>query len=209
LITIGLTGNVASGKTTVAERWREAGVHVIDADRLGHRVLEEDMDARGALVEAFDREILAPDGSVDRDVLGARAFDSSDGVRTLNEIVHPPLVERLDAELARARERGEEIVAIDAALLLEFGIEVALDVLVVVTAPRDVRADRLVRERGLARQRIAKIMAAQMPDAEKAAAGDYVIANDGSIEDLHARADAVLGTIREEFHENGAENEDG
>lgn len=205
MITIGLTGNVASGKTTVAERWRESGVHVIDADSVGHRVLEEDLDARGALVEAFDREILAADGSVDREMLGARAFDSAEGVRTLNEIVHPPLVERLDAELAAARERGEEIVAIDAALLLEFGIEAALDALVVVSAPRDVRADRLVRQRGLTRERIARIMAAQMPDAEKAAAGDYVIVNDGSIDDLHDRADAVLEAIREDLSDGEGE----
>lgn len=199
MITIGLTGNVASGKTTVAERWNDAGVHVIDADGLGHRVLEEDLDVRGELVDAFGREILAPDGSIDRAALGERAFDSPEDIRALNAIVHPPLVERLDTELAEARDRGVEVVAIDAALLLEFGVEDALDVLVVVSAPRDVRADRLIRERGLGRERIARIMAAQMPDAEKAAAGDYVIVNDGSIEELGQKADETLERIRIEL----------
>jgi dephospho-CoA kinase len=196
VLTIGLTGNVASGKTTVADRWRERGALVIDADRLGHEVLRDDLAARAALVEAFGQGVLAPDGAVDRRALGERAFADPEATGRLNAIVHPPLLAQLDLELARARATGREIAVIDAALVFEFGIEAAMDLNVLVTASREVRAERL-RARGLDEARIERIMASQMPDAEKAAACDFVIENDGSIEDLRTRADEVLDAIRD------------
>ena len=127
MISIGLTGNVASGKTTVAERWREAGVRVIDADRLGHDVLREDESAREALVEAFGEGVLAPDGAIDRALLGERAFADDAGVRRLNAIVHPPLLGRLRAARERAARSGATLVVVDAALIFEFGMEDDLD----------------------------------------------------------------------------------
>ena len=195
MLTIGLTGNVASGKTKAADRWRERGVVVIDADRLGHEVLREDLAARAALVEAFGQGVLGPDGAVDRGALGERAFADPEATRRLNAIVHPPLLARLDRELAAARAAGHAIAVVDAALVFEFGIDAAMDVNVLVTAPRGVRAERL-RARGLDEARIERIMASQMPDAEKAESCVFVIENGGSIEDLRARADEVLDAIR-------------
>lgn len=199
MISIGLTGNVASGKTTVSDRWREAGIRVIDADRLGHAVLAEDEAARDALVEAFGERILAADGSIDRAALGEMAFAGDDGVRRLNAIVHPPLLERLRAELERAQQVGETLVVVDAALIFEFGMEDDLDAVVLVTAPPEVRADRLRKTRGFDDERIARLMAAQMPDAEKESRSDYVVVNDGSIEDVVAAADRTLTRIRADF----------
>ncbi|MGH7543224.1 MAG: dephospho-CoA kinase [Gemmatimonadota bacterium] len=199
MITIGLTGNVASGKTTVAERWREAGVRVINADRLGHAVLVEDEAAKEALVEAFGDRILAADGSIDRAALGERAFAADDGVRRLNAIVHPPLLERLRAEIERAARTGEPLAVVDAALVFEFGMDDDLDSIVLVTAPRHLRAERLRRTRGLDDERITRIMAAQMPDAEKEGRSDYVVVNDGSLEELEAAADRTLVWIRADF----------
>lgn len=199
MITVGLTGNVASGKTTVADRWRAAGVRVIDADRLGHAVLVEDEAAREALVEAFGEGILAVDGSIDRAALGEKAFAADDGVRRLNAIVHPPLLERLSTEIERAAQTGEPLVVIDAALVFEFGMDDDLDAVVLVTAPRRLRTDRLRKTRGLDDERIARIMAAQMPDAEKEDRSDYVVVNDGSLEDLEAVADRTLARIRADF----------
>lgn len=199
MITIGLTGNVASGKTTVADRWREAGVRVIDADRLGHAVLVEDEAAREALVEAFGEGIRAADGSIDRAALGETAFAEDDGVRRLNAIVHPPLLERLRTEIERATRTGEPLAVIDAALVFEFGVDDNLDAVVLVTAPRHLRIARLRKTRGLDDEQIARIMAAQMPDAEKEARSDYVVVNAGSIEELEAAADGTLAKIRADF----------
>ena len=199
MISIGLTGNVASGKTTVADRWREAGVRVIDADRLGHAVLVEDEAAKEALVVAFGEGILAADGSIDRTALGERAFAAADGVRRLNSIVHPPLLERLRDELERSRGDEEPLAVVDAALVFEFGMDEDLDAVVLVTTPSEVRAERLRRTRGLGDERIARIMAAQMPDAEKVDRSDYVVVNDGSLEELVAAADRTLTRIRVDF----------
>jgi len=199
VISIGLTGNVASGKTTVADRWREAGVRVIDADRLGHAVLVEDEAAKEALVVAFGEGILAADGSIDRTALGERAFAAADGVRRLNSIVHPPLLERLRDELERSRGDEEPLAVVDAALVFEFGMDEDLDAVVLVTTPSEVRAERLRRARGLDDERIARIMAAQMPDAEKVDRSDYVVVNDGSLEELVAAADRTLTRIRVDF----------
>lgn len=199
MISIGLTGNVASGKTTVADRWREAGVRVIDADRLGHAVLAEDVAAKEALVDAFGERILAVDGSIDRAALGERAFTDDDGVRRLNAIVHPPLLERLRAELERVDADEEPLAVVDAALVFEFGMEDDLDAVVLVTAPPEVRAERLRRTRGLDDERIARLMAAQIPDAEKEDRSDYVVVNDGSLEELEAAADRTLTRIRADF----------
>lgn len=196
MITVGLTGNVAGGKTAVADRWREAGVRAIDADRLGHAILEEDGAARAALIEAFGPGIQAADGTIDRSALGEAAFATPEGTARLNAIVHPPLLARLDRELVEAEQGGEDLVVIDAALIFEFGLDEELDVVVLVTAPRALRRERLRRERGMAPDRIARVMAAQRPDVEKARQSDYVIVNDGPLEHLWAKADAVLASIR-------------
>lgn len=205
MISVGITGNVASGKTTVADRWREAGARVIDADRIGHEVVAGDPAVREALVREFGGAILDYDGEIDREALGRRAFSTPEGVARLNAIVHPPLLERLDAALAEAARLGEDVVAVDAALVFEFHLDEVLDRIVLVTAPRDVRAERLMRERGMGEDRIEGIMAAQQPDAEKAPDSDYVIVNDGSLDDLRRRADAVLAAIRREADDTSEE----
>lgn len=202
MLTVGLTGNVASGKTTVADRWRERGVPVVDADRLGHEVLRDDPGARRVLVEAFGEEILGRDGAIDRAALGERAFATPEATRRLNAIVHPPLLARLDEELTRFESEGRAIAVVDAALIFEFGLDKGLDVNVLVTAPPEVRAERL-RKRGLDDERIERVMASQMPDADKASGCDYVIVNDGSIDRLRERADEVLDAIGRETMRKG------
>jgi dephospho-CoA kinase len=210
MMTVGLTGNVASGKTTVADRWRESGVTVIDADRLGHAVLEADAEAREALVREFGGGILGPDGRIDRSALGEAAFSAPGRIASLNAIVHPPLLERLDRELEQARESGAELAVVDAALVFEFGLGEVLDAIVLVTAPARIREERLREARGMDAERIARIMETQMPDEEKVEACDYVIVNDGSIDRLRAEADAVLAAIRDSMDEyTGGGQDDG
>ena len=208
MMTVGLTGNVASGKTTVAERWRESGVTVIDADRLGHAVLEEDAEVREALETEFGGRILDADGRIDRAALGEAAFSAPGRIASLNAIVHPPLLERLDQELERARRSGAKLAVVDAALVFEFGLGEVLDAIVLVTAPARTREERLREARGMDAERFARIMETQMPDEEKVEACDYVIVNDGSIDRLRAEADAVLAAIRDSMDEYSEGEED-
>lgn len=196
MLSVGLTGNVASGKTTVADRWRKAGVRVIDADAIGHAVLAEDAAVQEALVKEFGGGILDYDGAIDRARLGEKAFVTPERTKRLNDIVHPPLLERLDEELEAAAAGGEPLVVVDAALVFEFHLDEVLDEVVLVTAPRETRADRLRRERGLSDETIDAIMASQLSDTDKIDESDYVIVNDGSLEDLYARSDAILAAIR-------------
>ncbi|MDX1624641.1 MAG: dephospho-CoA kinase [Gemmatimonadota bacterium] len=198
MITVGITGNVASGKTTVAERWRDAGVPVIDADAIGHAVLAENEEVQEELVKEFGGAILDYEENIDRRALREKAFASPEKTAKLNAIVHPPLLERLDAELTRAREEGRDLAAVDAALVFEFHLDEVLDRVVLVTAPRELRMDRLRRARGLGEEEIERIMAAQLPDDAKAPESDYVIVNDGTIDQLRDRADVVLEAIRQE-----------
>lgn len=198
MITVGLTGNAASGKTTVAGWWREAGVAVIDADRLGHEVLAEDRAVREALVREFGGGILDAAGAIDRKALGQRAFATPEGVDRLNALVHPPLLERLDRALAEAAEAGHTLFVVDAALVFEFHLDEALDRIVLVTAPEEERARRLAEGRGLTPDAIERLFAAQLSDSEKLADSDYVIVNDGTLEDLRHGADVVLQALRKE-----------
>ena len=208
MLTVGLTGNAGSGKTTVADRWREAGVAVVDADRLGHAVLEEDAEARRALVAEFGPGIHDAEGRIDRAALGRAAFSAPGRVARLNAIVHPPLLERLDRALERARDAGADLAVVDAALVFEFGLAEILDVLVLVTAPEEAREERLRQGRGMDAERFRRITEMQMPDEEKVPASDYVIVNDGSIEELRAEADAVLAAIRDSMDANREREDD-
>jgi len=208
VLTVGLTGNAGSGKTTVADRWREAGVAVVDADRLGHAVLEEDAEARRALVAEFGPGIHDAEGRIDRAALGRAAFSAPGRVARLNAIVHPPLLERLDRALERARDAGADLAVVDAALVFEFGLAEILDVLVLVTAPEEAREERLRQGRGMDAERFRRITETQMPDEEKVPASDYVIVNDGSIEELRAEADAVLAAIRDSMDANREREDD-
>lgn len=206
MLTVALTGNVASGKTTVADRWREAGVRVIDADRLGHEVLAGDATVRAALESAFGPSIVDRDGAIDRAALGAAAFETPEATARLNAIVHPPLLARLEEALDRAEREGATMVVVDAALTFEFGLDARMDRVVLVTAPAEVRQQRLVRDRRMTSDQAARIMASQRPDAEKALASDVVIVNDGSVAELRDRADAALTAIRESI---GTQDEGG
>ncbi|CAN5279142.1 dephospho-CoA kinase [soil metagenome] len=163
-------------------------------------MLEEDRDARAALVAAFGPGILAADGTIDRSALGEAAFATAEGTARLNALVHPPLLARLEEALDTAEREGTDLVAIDAALVFEFGLDGEMDIVVLVTAPRALREERLRRRRGMAPDRIARLMAAQQPDIEKARASDYVIVNDGSPEELKTKADTILAAIRRKHH---------
>jgi dephospho-CoA kinase len=180
---------------------------VIDADRVGHEVLADDASAREALVREFGAGILDAGGRIDRSALGERAFRTPEATARLNAIVHPPLLSRLDRRLAEAAEAGHPVVAVDAALLFEFHLDEAMDEIVLVTAPEALRARRLAQSRSLSAERIERLMASQLSDSEKLDDSDYVIVNDGTLEDLVARADEVLEAIRNDIP-NGTEEEE-
>ncbi len=190
----GLTGGIASGKSTVAAIFRAAGVPVLDADEVAREVVMPGEPALSALVEAFGADVLLADGTLDRKRLGARVFDDASLRARLNAIVHPAIAERSAAHFARLS--SEPLVCYDAALLVERGLADAFRPLVVVAAPRALQRARLIARDGLTAAEADARLDAQAPVEAKIAAADLVIRNDADRATLEARAAEALVEVR-------------
>lgn len=191
MLLVGLTGNIASGKSTVAQLFGQWGATLIDADVLARQAVDVGTPAYHAIIERWGEGVTAPDGPIDRRELRQRVFSDSEQLEALNAIVHPE-VQRLRDELVDdARRRGDRVVVCDIPLLFERRLADQFDRIVLVDAPRPVRMDRLVRDRGLETAEAMKMIASQMPAELKRARADYLIDNTGTPQELEARAREV------------------
>jgi dephospho-CoA kinase len=195
MLRVGLTGNIASGKSTVARLLAERGAFVIDADVLSRRAVEPGTRALRAIVEHWGERMLAPDGTLDRAKLRDLVFSHAEELEALNEIVHPEVARLRVAELAAARARGERLVICDIPLLFERQLTDEVDFVVLVDAPRSVRLERLMNNRGLSREDAMHMIAAQMPAQLKRARADFVIENDSDIPNLEARVEELWAAL--------------
>ncbi len=192
---VGLLGGIASGKSTVAGMFRDAGVAVIDADRLAHRCLAEP-EIVAAIRAAFGDGVLAADGAIDRRRLGEIAFMGADSKRRLEAIVHPCVRRKIDAELeAISRAGSPRIVLLDVPLLLETDLNARCAARIFVDAPIEERRARVERDRGWARGELDRREIFQKAAEEKRAAAEYTIANVGPLEPLRARVREVLSEL--------------
>ena len=198
MLLVGLTGNIGSGKSTVAQMFSERGATVIDADVLAHRAVEVGTAAYGKIVARWGARILAPDGHLDRAALRRIVFADHAQLEELNQIVHPE-VERLRIRLIEhARSRGDQIVICDIPLLFERHMTDRFDRLVLVDASRAVRLERLVKDRELRQTEAMDMIAAQMPAELKRARADYIIENEGTFAQLERRVqDVWVALLRE------------
>jgi dephospho-CoA kinase len=178
---IGLTGNIATGKSEVGRILAGLGARLIDADKVAHEVMRPGGPAYRDVVQAFGPEILAGDGSIDRGKLGAIVFRDPQALRRLERAVHPATVARVDELIAAARE---PVVVVEAIKLIEAGMHRGYDELWVVTAPRPLQIRRLVERRGTSEAEAALRVDAQPPQQEKVALADRVFVNDGALDEL-------------------------
>jgi dephospho-CoA kinase len=191
MLNVGLTGNVASGKTTVANLFREWGATVIDADTLVREAQQPGTPTLAAIRERFGDGILRPDGTLDRSALRQLVLGDPAARRDLEALVHPYVRRRRD-ELARAAETaGARVLVNDIPLLFETLDPAAFDVVVLVDADPDVRRARLVHGRGLDPAEADRLLASQLPAAAKRGRSDFVLDNSGSPAELRARAREV------------------
>ena len=176
MILVGLTGGVASGKSTVAGMFQRCGALVIDADVLAHRIVEPGKPAWRASVKTFGKAVLNPDRTLNRQVLGAIVFRSQTKLRRLEQIIHPR-VAREQARLTRqaARKDPNAVVIYDVPLLFEAGIDKRVDKIVVVIADRETQIARLHRRNGFTRAEAIRRIRSQLPLRKKAAAADYLL----------------------------------
>ena len=191
MLLVGLTGNIGSGKSTVAQMLSERGATIIDADVLARRAVELGTPAFDKIVARWGSSILAPDGHLDRAALRRVVFADHAQLEELNQIVHPE-VERLRTRLIdQARRRGDQVVVCDIPLLFERHMTDRFDRIVLVDAHRAIRLERLVKERGLRETEAMDMIAAQMPAELKRARADFVIDNDGTFAQLERRVNDV------------------
>jgi len=191
----GLTGGIASGKSSVARRFRERHVPVIDADELAREVVAFGSEGLRAVVEAFGKDVLLPDGSLDRGRLGDLVFSDASKRAILNGIVHPRIAAASATRISDLTARSEPVACYEAALLVENGLADAFRPLVVVAASPEVQAARIASRDGLDEARARARIAAQRPLDEKVRLADVVVRNDGSLKDLEREADRCLREV--------------
>lgn len=195
MILIGLTGNIGSGKSTVAQLLSERGATIIDADVLARRAVEVGTPGYDKIIARWGPEVIAPDGHLDRAALRRIVFADHQQLEELNAIVHPE-VERLRARLVdQARRRGDRIVVCDVPLLFERHMTDRFDRIILVDAHRAVRLDRLVKDRELQETEAMDMIAAQMPAELKRARADFIIENDGTLTQLERRVQDVWNAL--------------
>lgn len=191
-ILVGLTGGLASGKTTVAGLLAERGCRVVDADQLVAALYRPGEPGAAAIRELFGEAVLTSEGGVDHPTLATRVFPDPAARRQVEEVIHPLVRERFRQI---AESASEDVVVLEATLLVEAGYVPDFDLILVVEAPESARLERAVR-RGLAEDDARRRLAAQGGGATRREAADVVIVNDGSLADLAAKVDDVLRHVR-------------
>ena len=188
----GLTGGIASGKSTVARFLEELGAKVIDADRVGHELLRPSNPVYRQVVAGFGREILRPDGEIDRTRLGSMVFADPEKLRELSAIMHPSLIARVEELAAELRVRHPgAVILVDAAVIYEAGAADRFAKILVAWCRPEQQIERLMAKTGLSREDALRRVASQIPSEEKRRRADYVIDCSGSLAETRAQAEAL------------------
>jgi dephospho-CoA kinase len=198
MLLVGLTGNIAGGKTEVSRLLGELGATIIDSDMLAREVVEPGTPALAAIAANWGNSVLAPDGSLDREALRSTVFQDPDELQELNEIVHPEIEKRRDELIAEARQRGDSVVVCVVPLLFEKHMVDDFDKIVLVDAPRPIRFERLQKKRGIEEAEALRMIAAQMPAELKKVRADYCIENTGSIAELRKEVEKLWDDLQSE-----------
>lgn len=190
MLLVGLTGGIGSGKSTVARLLEKRGAVVFDADLLAREAVEPGTPGHAAVIERFGADVLAPGGELDREALASIVFADPSARRDLEEIVHPE-VRRLFAEGSEAYRDTDRVVVFSAPLLVETGMHTAFEILVVVSATVATQIERLMRQRGMSESSIRARIVAQAPLEDKAAVADFLVDNEGTLDELESQVDRL------------------
>jgi dephospho-CoA kinase len=209
LLKVGLTGGIASGKSVVGEMLVSLGAHLVEADHIAHELMLPGQPVYNEVVRHFGDAILNSDGSVNRAKLAESAFGRPElgvpnRIEELNRIVHPAVIRRQDEWMDKiGRQHPEDIAVVEAALILEAGAAQSFDRLIVVTCSDEQRVARFAARQKIgldaARKEVLRRMAAQLSEAEKIKAADYVIDNSGSLDQTQEQVRQVWGKLRSEI----------
>jgi dephospho-CoA kinase len=195
VVVVGLTGGIATGKSTVAAMFAARGAAVVDADRITHALQEPGQPCHREIVKAFGTGILDEAGRIDRRRLGAIVFADPTVRRRLESIMHPAIREASQAEIRAAGAANRSVCIVDAALILETGQQQRFQVIVLVSAPEDAQLSRLVHTRGLTEAEARRRIRSQWPEAAKAALADFVIDNGGDLAATEAQVSRIYAAL--------------
>lgn len=188
---VALTGNIASGKSTVARMLQERGATIIDADELAREAIAPGTPGHAAVVEQFGPEVVTDTGEIDRAWLRHRVFNDANARQALNSIVHPIVGLLRKRAVHEAMSRGARVIVSDIPLLYETGLDTAFRDIILVDASEATRLERLLHHRGLDESTARAMIAAQMPGGENRARATWVVDNDGSLDELEQQVAAL------------------
>jgi dephospho-CoA kinase len=193
MLIVGLTGGVASGKTTVSRVLKEEGAYIIDADQIARELVQPQTPAWKKLVKAFGPEILQEDGLIHRKKLADKVFANLQDRKLLNRILHPRIRKEMERRVRGIGQKDPEaIVVIDAPLLVELGEHCQMDKLIVVASTQTQQLERLKKRDGISPEEALRIFSSQMPIEDKVKLADFVIRNDGSFRETKKKAREVF-----------------
>ena len=197
MLKVGLTGGYASGKSFVGQTLAALGCYLIQADKLGHQVLQPGGEAYQPVVAEFGAGILNPDGTIDRRLLAAEVFDKPERLAVLNSFVHPPVIRREEELMAGIAGRDPQAIAVmEAAILIETGSHKRFDRVVLTVCDEETQLSRATRRDHLTRQEALARLRSQMPAEEKRKYADFVIDTSGTKDDTVEKVKAVYAALR-------------
>lgn len=196
---LGLTGGIATGKTTISNYLKSIDIPVLDADEYARKVVEPRTPGLAAITNTFGKQVLRADGSLNRKLLGQIVFNDSSARQTLNDITHPRIQQMMADELHRLAEQQIPLVILDIPLLLENKNVAGADAVMVVTIPESLQLTRLMQRNNLTEKEAQSRISAQMPLVEKEKLADFVIDNSGTISNTQKHVEKVIQKIRQSF----------
>lgn len=192
---LGLTGGIATGKSTADEFFKKRNIPIIDLDQIAHELMTKDNASYKAIVTYFGKEILADDGEIDRKKLGAIVFNDKNQLKRLNELTHPLILNNMEEKITQYQNQAVPLVVLDIPLLFEDNLTHYCDATLLITAPFQLELDRLMARNNLSEEDAQKRIASQMPLSDKEKLADYVIENTGTVNDLENNLSSLLEEI--------------
>ena len=197
MLRVGLTGGIATGKSTVGAMFVELGCHLIESDQITHQLFEPGQAVHAAVVKQFGNRVLALDGTIDRRILGDIVFKDPQARAKLNSLVHPAITQRQQEWLNDMKAQDPHGIAIvDAALMIEVGTYKNYDKVIVVTCSPEIQRERLRARSALSEEKIESRIRSQMANEEKVKYADFVIDNSGSVESTRVQVETVYQQLR-------------
>jgi dephospho-CoA kinase len=195
---IGLTGGIVSGKSTVARMFKDLGAKIVDADKLGHKVILPQEAAWKRIIKIFGKDILQKDQTISREKLGKIVFANQNLLKKLNKITHPEIIKLIKKEISLAKDNSKEekkILIIDAALIYETKIDRLMDKIIVVYLDEEEQLKRLIKRNNLSKKEALQKIKSQIPLKEKIEIADYVIDNSNSLDKTKEQVETIWQEI--------------